>query len=88
MAIITMVMIVAIFLVVFQCQPVSGAWRAWDGVFEARCMPISALNRAGAAAGLILSVVVIILPMPPLFSLTMSRRKKAQVIFMFGIGFL
>ncbi|KAK7742222.1 hypothetical protein SLS62_010773 [Diatrype stigma] len=83
---------VAVFgcLMLFQCRPVAGAWRAWDGdpAHAARCIDLNVLGWSGAAANIVLDLATIALPMPELFALSMSRRKKVQIVGMFALGFL
>lgn len=83
---------VAVFgcLLLFQCRPVAGAWRAWDGTAAntARCIDLNVIGWSGAAANIVLDVATIALPMPELFALSMSRRKKIQIVGMFALGFL
>lgn len=83
-----MFVIACTFVVIFQCRPVPGAWRAWDGEFKARCIDPNKFAWVNSAFNITFDVAALILPMPELFALTMSRRKKAQIIFMFGLGFL
>lgn len=80
-------------LLLFQCRPVSGAWRAWDTdtAFDggdARCLDLNVIGWSGAVANIVLDVATIALPMPELFALSMSRRKKVQIVGMFALGFL
>ncbi|RYP49976.1 hypothetical protein DL768_004411 [Monosporascus sp. mg162] len=75
-------------LLAFQCRPVAGAWLAWDGEYEARCISLNVIGWSGAAANIALDVATLALPMPELFALSMSRRKKVAIIGMFALGFI
>lgn len=75
------------FLLAFQCDPIAGAWKAWDGTFPAQCISINVLGWSAAAINIVLDLSVIILPLPELFRLSMSLRKKVQIIMMFAVGF-
>lgn len=75
------------FLLIFQCDPISGAWRFWDGEFEAKCISINVLGWSAAAINIALDVAVIVLPLPELFRLSLSLRKRLQIIAMFAVGF-
>ncbi|RYP63124.1 hypothetical protein DL771_009418 [Monosporascus sp. 5C6A] len=75
-------------LLAFQCRPVAGAWLAWDGEYEAQCISLNVIGWSGAAANIALDVATLALPMPELFRLSMSRRKKVQIIGMFALGFI
>jgi hypothetical protein len=75
------------FLLAFQCNPIAGAWRSWDGEFQAKCISINILGWTAAAVNILLDVAVIALPLPELFRLSMSLKKKIQIIMMFAVGF-
>lgn len=66
----------------------SGAWRIWDGNFEASCTDLNKQVRASATVGIILDVAMLLLPMPALWKLKMTLRKKLHVMVMFGLGVL
>jgi rhodopsin domain-containing protein len=74
-------------LLAFQCHPIAGAWRSWDGTFPAQCISINVLGWSAAGINICLDLAVIILPLPELFRLSMSLRKKIQIIMMFAVGF-
>ncbi|KAI5925427.1 hypothetical protein F4810DRAFT_78801 [Camillea tinctor] len=76
-----------IFLLIFQCDPIPGAWRFWDGEFEAKCISINVLSWSAAAINIVLDLAVIILPLPELFKLSLTTRKKIQIMAMFAVGF-
>lgn len=75
-------------LLIFQCQPLEGAWKQWDGEFETQCISINVLGWSAAAINIALDVAVIVLPLPELFGLSLSLRKRLQIIAMFAVGFL
>ncbi|KAI0388082.1 hypothetical protein F5Y04DRAFT_286980 [Hypomontagnella monticulosa] len=75
------------FLLIFQCDPIPGAWKFWDGEFEAKCISINVLAWSAAAINIALDVAVIVLPLPELFKLSLSLRKRLQIIAMFAVGF-
>ncbi|KAG8164103.1 hypothetical protein KVR01_006021 [Diaporthe batatas] len=72
---------------IWQCRPIQGAWLAWDGTFEATCNDINMQGWMSAALNLVLDLGTIILPLPELASLSMSLRKKIQILSMFCVGF-
>lgn len=73
---------------IWQCRPIAGAWLAWDGTFEATCNDINMQGWMAAALNLVLDLSVIILPLPELAGLSLSLRKKIQILSMFCVGFL
>ena len=77
-----------IFLLTFQCDPIPGAWMKWDGEYEARCISINIIGWTAAAINILLDLAVIILPLPELLRLSMSPKKKMQIVSMFAVGFL
>ncbi|KAI4860998.1 hypothetical protein F4820DRAFT_83025 [Hypoxylon rubiginosum] len=74
-------------LLIFQCNPISGAWRTWDGEFEAQCISINGLGWSAAAINIALDLAVIFLPLPELYKLSLSLRKRLQIMAMFAVGF-
>lgn len=74
--------------VVFQCTPIDGAWRSWDGEYQARCVNVNYLGWSGAGVNILLDIMTLLLPLPVLAQLTMSLRKKLQIFAMFTVGFL
>lgn len=73
---------------IFQCTPIDGAWRHWDGEYNATCRNISMQAFGAAIACIVLDVATILLPLPELWRLNLSMQKKLQVMFMFSTGLL
>jgi hypothetical protein len=73
---------------IFQCWPIQGAWRAWDGTFEAKCRNVNLQGWMAATFSIILDVLTLILPLPELYKLDMSTKKKVQIMMMFSVGLL
>ncbi|KAJ1331186.1 CFEM domain-containing protein [Microdochium nivale] len=74
-------------ITVVQCTPIEGAWLHWDGEFKATCRDLNLQAWIAAAVCLVLDVATLVLPLPKLWALNMSWRKKIQVLSMFGVGF-
>lgn len=74
--------------IIFQCDPIPGAWLAWDGTVKAKCINLSSLVWAAAFLCIVFDVATLALPMPALWKLNMSTRKKTHVMIMFGLGLL
>ncbi|EFQ32463.1 CFEM domain-containing protein [Colletotrichum graminicola M1.001] len=72
---------------VFQCRPVEGAWKGWDGEFPAKCNNINAQGWAAAIANIALDLATLLLPLRELYSLSLSLKKKLMVMMMFCVGF-
>lgn len=73
---------------IFQCTPIRGAWLRWDGTFEATCRNINMQGWMAAGLNLVLDLAVLILPLREIASLSLSLRKKIQILAMFCVGFL
>ncbi|KAM7193358.1 hypothetical protein V8F20_008408 [Naviculisporaceae sp. PSN 640] len=80
--------IVSVFIQIFQCTPVSFIWEGWKrGHFGPhRCLDVHALGFATAALGAAQDLVIIIMPLPLLAKLNVSRRCKIEIIIMFSLG--
>ncbi|KAH8203349.1 hypothetical protein TruAng_002444 [Truncatella angustata] len=73
--------------VIFQCGPLDGAWRSWDGEYQAKCVNVNYLGWSGAGVNIFLDIATLMLPLHALSKLTMSLRKKIQILAMFAVGF-
>ncbi|KAI0149239.1 hypothetical protein BJ166DRAFT_59398 [Pestalotiopsis sp. NC0098] len=70
----------------FQCQPVSYFWKQLDDAVEGRCNNINAQAWISAAVNIVLDLVVLALPLRPLWALQLSVARKLTVIAMFSLG--
>lgn len=79
-----------LFPLIFQCRPISYAWRRWDSDTEGQCINVYAGIFAHAAINMILDLVILALPMPMLFKLhiTYSARQKSHIFIMFSFGLI
>ncbi|EKG09298.1 integral membrane protein, putative, partial [Macrophomina phaseolina MS6] len=73
---------------VFQCRPISAAWKHWDGEHSGECNNVNAQGWACAVANIILDISIIMLPLPQLAKLKMSVGKKARLFAIFSVGLL
>ncbi|KFY63854.1 hypothetical protein V496_03640 [Pseudogymnoascus sp. VKM F-4515 (FW-2607)] len=71
---------------IFQCWPINGAWRAWDGSVKATCRNVNLQGWMSATFSIILDVLTLILPLPSLYKLEMSMKKRIQIMMMFSVG--
>ncbi|KEF53462.1 uncharacterized protein A1O9_10437 [Exophiala aquamarina CBS 119918] len=71
---------------IFQCTPISYTWTGWSGATEGHCLNIYIQAWISGILNILLDIFVILLPIPHLLKLTMSRKKKAQVVAMFSVG--
>lgn len=72
--------------IIFQCDPVVGAYKAWDGTVEAKCFNNNAQIIAMAGINILLDLLVFFLPVPKLVKLEISTRKKIGVCLTFMTG--
>lgn len=78
---------VMLFMQIFQCIPFDFNWLGWKGDYGPHhCLDINVL--AFVAGGLSIShdIIILVLPLPLLYKLNISRRKKAGIFFMFSLG--
>jgi hypothetical protein len=73
---------------IFQCAPLDGAWKHWDGDPKYKCNNINLQGWMSATWNILLDVVVMLLPMPELWKLSLSWKKKVQLMMMFSVGIL
>lgn len=74
-------------LIVFQCWPIRSIWD--KTITDAKCLPVSAvIGFTGAALSIVEDMIILLLPLPVVWNLQMSTRKKIGVIFMISVGSL
>jgi hypothetical protein len=76
------------FVVIFQCNPIEGAWLQWDGTFEGSCYNINIPGWTSGVSSIVLGVAEVILPIPRILKLNMTRARKFSLVGMFGVGIL
>ncbi|KXJ88876.1 hypothetical protein Micbo1qcDRAFT_207014 [Microdochium bolleyi] len=74
--------IIAQFLI---CQP---SRKAWDPFIPGHCGDITTVYIVAGITNIVADVVILVLPMPFIYSLTLERMKKAILAGMFAVGFL
>jgi hypothetical protein len=72
------------FTSIFACTPIAGGWDIT--ILDAKCINRSALFQSTAALGVVTDVLIILIPIPMVFKLRISRARKAGLFFMFTIG--
>jgi hypothetical protein len=81
-------MIAFVFSSIFLCSPVSFAWTQWDGEHHGTCNNNNSLSYANASISILLDFVALSLPLPQIWRLQLSLRKKIGVLLMFSVGAL
>ncbi|KAK7513240.1 uncharacterized protein IWZ02DRAFT_436139 [Phyllosticta citriasiana] len=72
--------------VVFQCRPISYSWTGWTREGEGKCINVNVMFMVSAYVHIFLDLLVLVLPLPQLAKLTLSRWRRARVMFMFLVG--
>ncbi|KAH7092266.1 hypothetical protein FB567DRAFT_516875 [Paraphoma chrysanthemicola] len=75
------------FLFIFTCRPISDGWKSPTGSKDRNCLPLSTVQ-SNAYTSLIIDVSMLIIPWAPIMRLKMSRKEKAMVLGIFGLGFV
>ena len=73
---------------IFQCTPVSHVWTGWTGETKGHCFGVSTGTWIVSSVNITEDIAVILLPIPHLLKLSLSPKKKLQVIAMFCVGLL
>ena len=74
----------AIFATIFQCSPVQAAW-----VFtieDSQCFPFVNFLWANAAISIATDFVLVVAPLPYLWSLNLPVRQRLAICFLFGVS--
>ncbi|KAE8149708.1 hypothetical protein BDV25DRAFT_140556 [Aspergillus avenaceus] len=71
-------------MAIWQCNPISAAWDY--NVDGAPCLKISAVAYANATVNITTEVLILILPLPVLRTLHVSKRKKIALFSVFSVG--
>lgn len=72
---------------IFQCIPLSYSWEGWKGTYGPhKCVDVNTLAFTAAGFSIAQDVVILILPLPLLARLQVSRRSKIEVMVMFSLG--
>jgi hypothetical protein len=72
----------------FKCTPISYIWEDWDGEHIKTCIIFHIFACVHAAINIALDALIIAIPIPELMRLSMSMKKKIQIISMFNVGTL
>lgn len=73
----------SIFATVFQCTPVQ---RAWNKEFAGNCINLTAFWYANAVASVFSDLLIIALPMYPVYQLQITKRAKFLLSGVFLVG--
>lgn len=68
---------------IFQCVPIKAIW---DSMINAKCIDLAAEITVMSIMSIITDVIVLVLPIRPVWGLQMSRSKKWQLSLIFALG--
>jgi hypothetical protein len=77
-----------IFVIAFQCHPVSFHWENWDMPPHGHCINRMAMGWSISSINFAIDLWLLLLPMPQLWTLRVPLRKKLGVCLMFAVGLL
>ena len=83
-----LVSIIFTFCVIFQCTPVSHFWTGWDGLHEGYCLSQWTMFLAGGIIATALDIYFVVLPIPLVIRLQLSRPKKLLTAGMLSLGIM
>ncbi|KAL6915039.1 hypothetical protein FSHL1_012711 [Fusarium sambucinum] len=79
--------IVFMFLNIFQCTPIHWNWNRFSGNdVDFECMDLNKLQWSINITNIIFDVVVLALPIPLVWRMRSTFRRKLAIIFMFSLG--
>ncbi|KAL3470890.1 hypothetical protein BJX99DRAFT_238582 [Aspergillus californicus] len=76
--------VICIFVNAFECH--SKPWRAWDPNFPEGCNSLPATYFSTAAITIFTDLVILVMPLPQLLKLNLTRRRKYALIAIFLTG--
>lgn len=87
MAICVLTSVAFLFLATFQCKPIE---HFWNRRIPGKCIDSATFLMANGAVGLFTDILILLLPVPMIFRLRVSTKRKVGlcVIFMIGISTL
>jgi hypothetical protein len=76
------------FAIIFYCRPISMVWEGWDGEHEGKCWNVNHLILAAGGCTIALDVAIILLPVRELLHLSMTWKRKFEILALFTVGAL
>ncbi|KAF2680258.1 hypothetical protein K458DRAFT_345236 [Lentithecium fluviatile CBS 122367] len=76
------------FAMIFNCMPITYFWDGWKGEMTGTCIDIRLFGFIRGGVEIALDLAILTLPLPMLYHLQMSTRKKLQIMSMFCVGFV
>lgn len=74
---------------IFGCKPIHATWTGWMKEEPINyCMNQNAFIYSGAGTNIAIDLAVLSIPLPQLFKLKLSLRRKLFLVAIFSVGFL
>lgn len=73
-------------LIIFECVPIAAVWD--KSITNAKCLNLRAVALIGSISSIATDVILIILPMPVLWRLQVSRTKRIGLALIFSVASL
>ncbi|KAF7534149.1 hypothetical protein G7054_g6453 [Neopestalotiopsis clavispora] len=73
-------------LIVLECIPIAAVWD--KSITNPKCLDLHAISVAGAISSMTTDVILMVLPIPVLWTLQISRAKRIGLVFLFAIASL
>ena len=78
-----------VFSMIFQCTPVAFFWDGWRGEMAGYCgVDVRLFGFIRGAIEIFLDLAILSMPLPMLYRLNMTPKKKMQIMSMFCVGFI
>ncbi|OAG07589.1 uncharacterized protein CC84DRAFT_1089996, partial [Paraphaeosphaeria sporulosa] len=79
--------VVFMITMVFACKPISAVWTSWTKEnTPSYCINQKAFYYAAAGCNIALDILIVLIPIPELLKLKLSRRKKIFLVAIFSVG--
>lgn len=75
------------FINIFQCHPVSAAYRVSDRQSGSQCIDIVTLYLSSSPVNIITDLAILFLPIPILTQMRLPSKQKAILVITFSFGF-
>lgn len=87
MGIVVTTSVTLFFITIFPCKPVSGAWDLTIAA-TAKCMDRPKIFEATAIVGAVEDLMVLLVPIPLVINLQISRQQKTGLVVLFSLGLM
>jgi hypothetical protein len=74
-----------VFAVAFECRPIQ---RMWNKAIPGHCFKQQGLAYTGAGVNAVSDLYILLVPIPAVLSLPLSKGRKFRILTIFGLGIL